>query len=255
MKYVSIVLLVILATACGKSKDIATHKNENVQENTQRSMRFFSAFCPIGDWQLEIELDKSIYYRNIKSGFVEVKNELPAQLLSTDSEVLYTASTVTENMQKLTVVVYAEKCKENEMMHKIAVTLSGDNPMENKVHTGCGMFHNGTGLAGLWLIDEINGVKASKHFNNLPLTRMEFFQKGNAISGAIGCRKFAGTLDYSTQKFSTSIRQAPNFDCRESPEEYHVINLFGEKVFHFEVKKSMLILSNEETMLIFKRID
>jgi len=263
MKTIIILTALIFLFSCGKTKQI---ENNNSTETTmttnsqpQRPMkpatRYFSDFDKDNTSMLEIDFNGAITYRGVTStGGYDVNEKLSEMTTSELGQgIKYVVKA--KDGKILTVHIFEEGCENNEQKRKTYIELK---TVDNRIiltHKGCGIYHNGSGLQGLWVIEEVNGVSAADFLKSKKLTLLELNLQGNSIYGTFACRKFVGGYDIATQKLFTSIRQAPNFECTETNEENNLVQLFGEKEFNYQVKNNRLVLTDSETTLIFRKTD
>lgn len=265
MKYtITLTTALLLLVSCGKTKQVENNvQNEEPTMTTNTSSsrpmkpatRYFSDFDKNNTSMLEIDFNGAITYRGVTStGGYDVNEKLPEMTTSEMGQgIKYVVNTKDDKI--LTVHIFEEGCDNNEKKRKTFIELKTAEGRVILTYKGCGIYHNGTGLHGLWVIEEVNGLAAAEFLNSKKLTLLELNLQGNTFYGSFACRKIIGGYDIAEQKLFISIRQAPNFECTETSEESNLVQLFGEKEFHYQVKNNRLVLTDSETTLIFRKTD
>ena len=257
--YISGLLATLVFTACGNKKEsnkIVMENNASVEPKNvtvNPPSNFFTASGKDYSYHMEIDFNGTIsFIGTTPSLAINIKETLPEAFESNLGKgFMYTVNG--QNDLKLTVHVFDETCDGTKKKSKIIVAdKTGEVVIDEST---CGVYHSGVNLGGVWLLHEVNGMNAVEYLKNEQLPRMEMNVQGNAFYGTFGCRTFAGNYDVIEQKLFTAIRQAPNLECIESPEESEFIKIFGDQEFNFQFKNNYLIWKNEGNEIIFKRID
>ena len=263
MKYSVLFITSLLLLSCGNSKqatnnmtDSETTKNmnTNVDRDARPSTRYFSDFSADYSSALEIDFQGNVFYRGVTntSGF-DIKEKLPE---GSESErglgVKYVVKSA--DGKTLTIHIFDRKgCQGGSSKHPTYIEVTNARGEVLIATEGCGMYHNGSGLQGMWVLTSVNGQQANAYLNSDKALVLELGLEGNLFNGTVACRSFIGGYDLFTNKLFISIRQAPNFTCEESAEENSIVQLLAEKELSYNVENDKLTLSDDTQILIFTK--
>lgn len=257
--YILALIFTTLVAACSTKKETNIQVMDNNSSMEPKIVKvnppnkFFTASGENYSYHMEINFDGSITFIGATPSIAFNINEKLPEALQSNLEDGFMYIVKDQNDLKLTVHIFEKTCDESKQKARILVSnRKGELVLDEST---CGIYHSGVNLGGLWVLHEVNGADAGLYLKSDNPPRMEMNIQGNGFYGTFGCRTFGGNYDVNLQKLFTTIRQAPNFECIESPEESEFIKIFGDQEFNFQFKNNYLIWKNEGNEIIFKRID
>lgn len=259
IKYITTLILtglLMVATACGNTKEAAT--NESVEDNSADRPstgipRFdldYSAKMEKEGWELEIRYIGGIYFKDSKNNIQILTHQMQKQVAQGANVV----SMFSENeFYTIQVTIDVVECKEN--MKVVNVMVRDKKNKKEMDYEGCGSYRGQQQIHDIWVLETLNGKKITAHQFPKEFPHFEFNLEDKTMSGFAGCNHVNGniTFDYNRMKIEPLI--STRMYCSESSEyENQILTILrNEPVYH--LKELRLSLETTEGSMVLKKVD
>ncbi|WP_186757149.1 META domain-containing protein [Echinicola salinicaeni] len=239
--------------ACSK-KNIPS-KTEDNQETMAQNIDYDIDFKASGNepfWSLKIDFDKGMVF-NTLSGY-EIITPVPEPIRIQDvNGISYRAET---EKGSLYVTIIKGKCQDT-MADKafgykvrIQTKLSSENDYQD--YKGCGDYQGDYRLNDIWALESINGENL---FEGAKPPNMEFNLIENRFYGFGGCNRINGSFSLGDQKIQFGKALSTMMACPKMEQEGIFTSKINDQEYEYQIEEGILTLSNDETVMIFKKID
>ena len=255
--FCTIAVSFLLIAGCAESSNTEDVKPEQPRtENTgdSNSLPGFKATGEAPSWEVAIDFDGDISFKSQDDHSFELSAELSEPVRPQDIDAVSYRTKTKEGRLHLT--IFREACSDStgarNFDHKVRVSAQ-TNDMNSMVnYEGCGKYLGDYRLNDIWVLESINGqsVDSLKKAPNL-----EFQLNKNKVYGFGGCNRINGPIEVSEDSLTFGNIAATQMACPNMETEKSFLEQISNKSHHFEIGNLQLTLSNDQSTLIFKKVD
>jgi len=261
MKKFLLLLLVLCIVSC-KSAIISKKETADTAptpaykqqiENLENGI-YFRATGNEPFWGLKIS-EKSIDFTSLTTGFESLIGAHVEPTRAMDANVkMYrvTTETVSTNIQ-----IMQQECintmSGDKASYVVQIEIVKDNKSTN--FSGCGNYVTDSRLNDIWVLEELNGEKASLANFNRELPNLEIDSSTNKFMVFAGCNRMNGTIFFEKGLLAFTNILTTRMACINNNKENEFLKAL-RSTSSYKVENMRLTLSNPSGVkLVFKKVD
>ncbi|WP_049792057.1 copper resistance protein NlpE N-terminal domain-containing protein [Christiangramia forsetii] len=204
-------------------------------------------------WSLEIDFNNKMHFKTLADEEMELISPVPDPVKPQDVDaVSYRAKTESGTLH---VTIFRKDCQDTmsgeKSDHFVRVSASTGENGEMMDFEGCGTYLGDYRLNDIWALETINSEK----FESSKVPNLDFNLKEQRVSGFGGCNRITGPITINEENIEIGNLVATKMACPNMEMENQFLKAITGKSFNFEIGNNQLILSSEETELVFKKVD
>jgi len=204
-------------------------------------------------WSLEIDFNKMIHFKALAQKEYDLKFPVPDPVYPPDVDaVSYRAQTEAGTLH---VTIFRKDCQDTmsgeQFDHSVKVSVGTGDDSNLTDFEGCGTYLGDYRLNDIWALETINQEKPG--ISKVP--NIEFNLKEQRVSGFGGCNRITGPITINEENIEIGNLVATKMACPNMEMENQFLKAMTGKSFKFELGNNQLILSSEETELLFRKVD
>jgi heat shock protein HslJ/uncharacterized membrane protein len=239
-----------------------TPKQTVVQEDKSESaifvdeMSYFKANGNEPFWDLDIS-EKEIVFKSLVPGFEIFKAPHSAPIQAMDANVkLYRLETESVKMNiQITQEETTDSMAGKIYPYSVMVEIKRGTDQEFKIFKGQGQYITDHRLYDIWVLEQINGKKASISDYNANLPRLEMNTTKNQFYGFAGCNHMTGSLFFEKGLLRFTNVASTLMACGDNNKESDFLKAL-QSTTSYSIGSMRLSLSNPSgVLLVFRKVD
>jgi heat shock protein HslJ/uncharacterized membrane protein len=262
-KWIQLFAIVLFIVSCKSSatapKEVAqtepTLAYKQQMENLEEGI-YFRGNGNEPDWSLKMS-DKSIEFTSLKLGFESLKGDHVEPIRAMDANVkMYRVATAKGTMN---IQIQQQECintmSGDKALYTVRIEIVKEKSGDSTNFNGCGNYITDPRLHDIWVLEKLNGKKASIVNFNKELPNLEINSSTNQFMGYAGCNRMNGTIFFEKGLLRFSNTITTRMACGENNKESEFIKAL-ESTTSYKVENMRLTLSNPSGVeLVFKKVD
>lgn len=206
------------------------------------------------DWNLKIS-EKSIEFTSLIEGFESLAGNHVEPLSAMDANVKMYRITSGEIL--LIIQIMQQECMNTMSGDKSAYSVRIEIVKDNKSTflSGCGNYITDYRLHDIWVLEKLNGEKATLENFTKELPNLEINSSTNTFMGFAGCNRMNGTIFFEKGLLRFNNIITTRMACGENNKENEFLKAL-QSTTSYKVENLQLIFTNQSgNELVFKKVD
>lgn len=205
-------------------------------------------------WALEIDFNQRLHFNTMDKEFV-ISGPVGEPVRPQDNvqAVRYAVETENGNVQ---VTIFREKCTDSmsgfHFDYRVQVQAQKNNSDEPVIYEGCGAYQGDYRLNDIWALESI-GDEAVEKSGKAP--NLEFQLMEGRVFGFAGCNRINGSIELTENAIQFSRIASTKKLCPDMAMENRFLKMIDGNKWNFRLNEGKLTLSNDETSLVFQKVD
>ncbi len=234
-----------------KVNSISPGLNRILQKKWEKGIDFY-AFGNEPFWSLDMDLDKTIHFKNLDEIDFTAPAVQPDKAMDTNVERF---RSVTESGE-IIVEIKQYPCADNMSGEAFDFTVNIDfkKPGDSNYQTfkGCGNYVPDYRLHDIWAIVEVNGLKVDLSNYKKKVPTMEINISRNTVLGNDGCNSFNGSVSAAKGKIKFGQLASTLMMCIHN---LNITNILSGKTLDYKFDKNLEFYSGARKVMELKHID
>ena len=233
------------------SRPGTSSNNASKLEEKRKQGIDFVAMGNGSNWNLEIDLDKSITFSSPSEKIKLTGGEPSEHKLPKGNGMVYRAKT---DAGTLSVRVTNEPCTDKksgkQLPYTVVVTANATD------YNGCGKFLNDESLDGNWALTGMNGKPLNPEGLPKGAPTMQIKLETKQAAGNSGCNRYSGAVDVKGGQISFGQMISTRMACAGAAMtvENNYLGLLNSKTYSYEIEGNILRLkAGDQVLLVYRR--
>ena len=253
------VFLLISSCKSASPKPKEALKTEPTPEYTQQIENldqgiYFRGVGNEPEWSLKIS-EKTIEFSSLKPGFELVSSNHVEPIRAMDANVKrYSLKT---NFGVMTIQLIQQECINTMSGEKKPYIVQVQFTKENQTTSfkGCGNYITPSSLHDIWVLEKLNGDKASLDHFTKELPNLEINSSSNQFMGFAGCNRMNGIMFFEKGSLRFNNVVTTRMACEPNNKENEFLKAL-QSTTTYKVENMRLILTNQSGVeVVFKKVD